>query len=114
MKTITIFTAIAMLFTAPQIKAQRMYMHTGTPSLSSKIERSLSVPDQLKSGATASARVRVLFSIDETGKAHVIEVNTDKPEIVNSVTAQFEQISFAGMQTDPDQQYSIWLNFKVM
>ena len=79
----------------------------------SKIQQYMRVPESMKN-VVSSERVRVVFTIDENGKAHVVDVCTRRPELKGSVTSQFEAIDFSDSRDTNGQEFSIWLNFKVM
>jgi hypothetical protein len=71
------------------------------------------VPESMKN-SVSSERVRVVFTIDENGKAHVLDVSTRRPELKGSVISQFEAIDFPESRNTNGQEFSIWLNFKAM
>ncbi|MEO5645567.1 MAG: hypothetical protein ABIQ40_02875 [Bacteroidia bacterium] len=78
-----------------------------------KIQQCMRVPESMKT-KVSSERVRVVFTIDENGKAHVLDIGTRRPELKASVTSQFEAIDFSDSKGTNGQEFSIWLNFKVM
>lgn len=78
-----------------------------------KIQQHMRVPASMKN-TVSSEPVRVVFTIDNTGKAHVVDVSTRRPELKDSVTTQFEAIDFSDSKETNGQEFSIWLNFKVM
>jgi hypothetical protein len=58
------------------------------------------------------SRVFVVFSITENGTVQVLEVATLNPAMKESITAQFQAMSFDNTTGSYDGTYSIWLNFK--
>ncbi|HEU4717964.1 MAG TPA: hypothetical protein VFU15_09020 [Bacteroidia bacterium] len=114
MKTLRIFTALFLLAGFLPLQAQDKNSNDSTDLIYKKIVRSVSVPDQLRNENVDLERVRVVFTIDEKGRAHVIDVNTKRPDIIASVTKQFEAIDFSGSTGTDGKTYSIWLNFKVV
>ena len=125
MKTILLTLSLALSLSAVTLHAQPLYSAATTPDVAAvnpssiaqaaifdKIMEHMRVPESMKSNVS-SERVRVVFTIDENGKAHVLDVNTGRPELKASVTSQFEAIDFTGA-TAIHQEFSIWLNFKVM
>ncbi len=85
----------------------------GTQEIFARIQQHMRVPESMKN-VVSSERVRVVFTIDENGKAHVLDVGTRRPELVDSVIGQFEAIDFPDSRNTYEQEFSIWLNFKVM
>jgi hypothetical protein len=111
MKTlITLFTALTIAFTAVPASAQKTNSH---PSITSIIQDNLTVPASMK-GTVATERVRVVFTIDASGKAHVVDIASARPDIHDSVKEQFEAIDFSKASEKGTETYSIWLTFKVM
>ena len=113
MKTLTLlFTALLMSFTTISANAQ-INSNNSTPQIYQKIMDNLRVPESMKS-AVSSERVCVVFTIDENGHAHVIDVAAGRTDLRIPVTTQFEAIDFSGLSGTNGQTYSIWLNFKVV
>jgi hypothetical protein len=123
MKTLVLTLSLLISSAAISVQAQPVYVTENTPALSSsetptagifaKIQRHMRVPESMKN-TVSSERVRVVFTIDENGKAHVVDVCTRRPELKGSVTSQFEAIDFSDSKNTNGQEFSIWLNFKVM
>ena len=120
----TIILSLALLICASAIQAQPVFVTENIPAASAstapntsgiftKIQESMRVPESMKT-AVSSERVRVVFTIDQNGKAHVLDVGTRRPELKGSVTSQFEAIDFSDSKATNGQEFSIWLNFKVM
>ncbi len=84
-----------------------------TQEIFARIQKHMRVPESMK-GVVASERVRIVFTIDENGKGHVLDVGTRCPELIGSVISQFEAIDFPDSRNTNGQEFSIWLNFKVM
>ncbi len=113
MKTLaTIFSLVIFFATAPA-HAQGLLPSDKTSLIFENIQNNIHVPDNMKNNVS-SERVRVVFTIDEKGHAHVIDVNTDRPDLKSSVVKQFESLDFSDASDNGGQTYSIWLNFKVM
>ena len=113
MKTLaTLFTALVLTFTTVPAQAQ-ITTNNSTPQIFQKIQDNLRVPENMKS-TVSSERVCVVFTIDENGQAHVLDVMAGRTDLRSSVTKQFEAIDFSGINDVSGQTYSIWLNFKVM
>lgn len=113
MKTIAIlFTALSLTF-APVAANAQLTSSNSAPLISQKIQDNLHVPDQMKN-STATEPVRVVFTIDEKGHAHVVDIASRRPDLHASVISQLESIDFTGTNCDHSQTYSIWLNFKVV
>lgn len=113
MKTLVIFLSLLICSFGTTANAQAIYVADHTPGIFEKIQTSMRVPSSMKN-TVSSERVRVVFTIDETGKAHVIDVNTNRPELIASVKQQFETIDFSDSKDTNNQEYSIWLNFSVL
>ncbi len=113
MKTLVIFLSLITCLAGVPANAQGFTASDKTPLIFEKIQESVQVPDIMK-GSVSSERVRVVFTIDENGCAHVVDVNTARAELKVPVTKQFEAIDFSGTKDGSGQMYSIWLNFKVM
>ena len=113
MKTIAIFLSLVACLAGIPANAQSFTASDKTPLIFEKIQQSVQVPDVMK-GSVSSERVRVVFTIDESGRAHVVDVNTARPDLKAPVTRQFEAIDFSGSADGSGQMYSIWLNFKVI
>jgi hypothetical protein len=122
MKTLVLSLAALICFTS--VNAQAVYVneninHPTAPStdkqsaIFSHIQENMRVPAGMKS-EVSSERIRVVFTIDENGNAHVVDVNTRRPDLRSSVIRQFEAIDFSDSKDTNGQQYSIWLNFNVM
>ncbi|MDQ3109634.1 MAG: hypothetical protein M3R17_07035 [Bacteroidota bacterium] len=101
----TNFTADPYAATAAQNKTQSQIF--------AKIIQHMHVPESMKN-TVSSERVRVVFTIDENGKAHVVDVCTGRPELKSSVTGQFEAIDFSDSKDTAGEMFSIWLTFKVL
>lgn len=124
MKTIILSLTLLICVSAVTVHAQPVFVTENIPSASAstapntsgifaKIQESMRVPESMKS-AVSSERVRVVFTIDQNGKAHVLDVCTRRPDLKGSVTSQFEAIDFSESKGTNGQEFSIWLNFKVM
>ena len=88
MKTLVLSLAVLICFTS--VNAQAVYVtenvnHPAAQStdkqsaIFSQIQQNMHVPDGMKS-KVSSERVRVVFTIDNNGKAHVVDVNTRRPD----------------------------------
>ena len=113
MKTLVVFLSLITLLAGNPVNAQAIFASNSTPLIFQKIQSSMHVPENVKNSIT-SEKVRVVFTIDETGKAHVIDVCTRRPEMKASVIEQFEAIDFTDSKDTNNQEYSIWLTFKVI
>lgn len=124
MKTILLSLSLLLSLSSVPAYAQSFYAAENTPGISTssgtpqaeifaRIQQHMRVPEVMKN-TVSSERVRVVFTIDENGKAHVLDVNTRRSELKGSVTSQFEAIDFSDTNDTKGQEYSIWLNFKVM
>jgi hypothetical protein len=123
MKKAILSLSILLCFSGMPVNAQTAF--AGEPSapatttsfsqseIFERIQRTMRVPESMKN-AVSSERVRVVFTIDAEGKAHVVDVCTRRPELKSSVTGQFEAIDFSDSKDTGGQLFSIWLNFKVM
>lgn len=113
MKTLTIFfTALVLSFSTISANAQ-ITATNSAPQIYQKIMDNVRVPENMKS-TVSSERVCVTFTIDENGRAHVIDVAAGRTDLRKPVTSQFEAIDFSGLTDTNGQTYSIWLNFKVV
>lgn len=122
MKTLILSLATLVCFTTVTANAQAVYVNENyntvksgaqQSAIFSRIQQSMHVPAGMKS-EVSSERVRVVFTIDADGKAHVVDVNTRRPDLKPSVIAQFESIDFSDSKDTNGQEFSIWLNFNVM
>lgn len=124
MKTFVLSLSLLICSATISVHAQPVYAAEKSPVLSSsetpntsgifdKIQQYMRVPETMKN-AVSSERVRVVFTIDENGKAHVVDVCTRRPELKGSVISQFEAIDFSDSKNTNGEEFSIWLNFKVM
>jgi hypothetical protein len=125
MKTFILSLSLLICFSATAVQGQPVYVTEKIPAMSAgtsanshagifeKIQQQMRVPESMKN-VVSSERVRVVFTIDENGKAHVVDVCTRRPELKGSVTSQFEAIDFSDSKNTNGQEFSIWLNFKVM
>lgn len=120
MKTLATLLTAALLFTAQIGNAQR-YSAEGlstasgnAPSIHTKIISNVKVPDVLRNSESSLEKVRVLFTIDENGKAHIVEINSNRADIISNVKAQIESIDFNGSEYSTTEQYSIFLTFKIV
>jgi hypothetical protein len=126
MKTLVLSLSMFVCLAGIPVNAQAVYVTENKPVIAAeakastihsaifdKIQQSMRVPAGMKS-AVSSERVRVVFTIDKNGKAHVVDVCTRRPELKDSVTTQFEAIDFSDSGNTNGQEFSIWLNFKVM
>jgi hypothetical protein len=112
MKTITLlFAAILLTFNTgfAQIKSTSVKQ----PSIAQLIQQNLRVPENMK-GSVATERVRLVFTFDENGKAHVTDIVSARPDIHDSVISQFEAIDFSKSDKKTGETYSIWLTFSVL
>lgn len=113
MKTLAIIiTALALGFAPVTANAQVTQTST-TPLIFEKIQKSMHVPETMKS-TVSTERVRVVFTIDETGRAHVVDIGSRRSDLHAQVIRQFEAIDFSGTGDNSGQTYSIWLNFSVL
>lgn len=71
------------------------------------------MPEHLKTPGITE-KVFVVFTIDENGAAHIVEMSKCTPETQASITKQFETIDFSGTGHNAQQTYSIWLKFNMM
>jgi hypothetical protein len=113
MRTLVIFLSLITCLAGIPANAQSFTGADKTPLIFEKIQNSVQVPEIMK-GSVSTERVRVVFTIDENGRAHVVDVNTARPDLKAPVTKQFEAIDFSATADGSGQMYSIWLNFKVM
>jgi hypothetical protein len=113
MKTLVFLFAFLLCLGGIPAGAQNFSSAGHTPQIFERIQSAMRVPEAMKN-SSAAERVRVVFTIDENGHAHVVDVNTRRPELRQSVTSQFEAIDFTGTGGPEGETYSIWLNFKVM
>ncbi len=114
MKTLVMLLSFITTLAGIPANAQNSFAsNDNTPLIFAKIQKNMHVPQNMKD-AVSSERVRVVFTIDEKGKAHVVDVNTKRPDLTASVIKQFEAIDFSDSKDCGNQQYSIWLTFKVM
>lgn len=123
MKTLVLTLSLLICSATIPVHAQPVYVAENTTASSisenptagifAKIQNNMRVPESMKN-AVSSERVRVVFTIDENGKAHVVDVCTRRPELKGSVTKQFEAIDFSDSKHTDGQEFSIWLNFRVM
>jgi hypothetical protein len=113
MKTLVVFLSLITLLAGVPANAQAIFVADNTPQIFAKIQQGMHVPENVKN-SISSEPVRVVFTIDATGKAHVLDVCTRRPEMKASVTKQFEAIDFSEVKNPGSQEYSIWLNFKVI
>jgi hypothetical protein len=113
MKTLALLFSFVIIFSATQLRAQTRTMADKTPLIFQTIQDNIQVPDDMKN-VVSNERVRVVFTIDPNGHAHVMDVNTNRFELRKSVTEQFEALDFSFASDNGGLTYSIWLNFKVM
>jgi hypothetical protein len=112
MKTLAVIFSLVIFFTATPVRAQ-VIPTDKTPLIFKTIQDNIQVPVDMKN-TVSSERVRVVFTIDPNGHAHVMDVNTTRFELKKSVTEQFEALDFSFAGDNGGQTYSIWLNFNVM
>lgn len=113
MKTLAVIFSFAILFTVTPIHAQISMPTDKTPLIYQTIQDNIQVPADMKN-TVSSERVRVVFTIDPNGHAHIMDINTNRMDLKKSVTEQFEALDFSFAGDNNGQTYSIWLNFKVM
>jgi hypothetical protein len=113
MKTLAVIFSFIIFFASTPVRAQAMIATDKTPLIYQTILNNIQVPENMKN-VVSSERVRVVFTIDPNGHAHVMDVNTNRVDLKKSVTEQFEAIDFSAASDNGGQTYSIWLNFKVM
>jgi hypothetical protein len=123
MKKVILSLSILLCFSGIPVNAQTAFTaEPGAPATAAdfsiseifaRIQRTMRVPESMKN-TVSSERVRVVFTIDTNGKAHVVDIGTRRPELKSSVTSQFEAIDFSDSKDTGGQLFSIWLNFKVM
>ena len=54
------------------------------------------------------------FKVDQAGKATVINVETQNPDLKQYITEQFPKIEFTGVNEKPEEVYIVDINFKVL
>lgn len=113
MKTIALLFTVLTLSFATVPSYGQLSSGSTTPQIFQKIQENVRVPESMKSNVSAE-RVCVVFTIDENGHAHVVDVASARPDLRNPVIRQFEAIDFSGIGGTEGQTYSIWLNFKVI
>ena len=113
MKTLAILLTAFALSLAPVSVNAQISASNSTPLIYQKIQQSMHVPESMK-GTVASERVRIVFTIDEKGHAHVVDIASGRNDIHPQVIRQFESIDFSGTGDNSGQTYSIWLNFNVI
>lgn len=114
MKTLVILLSFITTLAGIPLNAQNSFAALdNTPQIFAQIQKQMRVPQNMKN-TVSTEKIRVVFTIDEKGKAHVVEVNTNRPDLKSSVISQFEAIDFTDAKNTDNQQYSIWLTFKVL
>jgi hypothetical protein len=113
MKTLAILLTAFTLSLAPVNVNAQISASNSTPLIYQKIQQSMHVPENMKA-TVASERVRIVFTIDEKGHAHVVDIASGRTDIHPQVIHQFESIDFSGTGDNSGQTYSIWLNFNVI
>lgn len=113
MKTIAILLTAFALSLAPVSVNAQISASSSTPLIFEKIQQSMHVPENMK-GTVSSERVRVVFTIDEKGHAHVIDIASGRKDLHAQVIRQFESIDFSNTGDSSGQTYSIWLDFNVV
>ena len=86
---------------------------SGDKTISSLISKHIKVPASLKK-AELEESVNVEFTISESGKATVLNVNTDNNELKSYIKDQFPKINFNNAKKKAEALYFIDINFKVM
>ena len=113
MKTLAVIFSFVIFFTATSVRAQGTIPADKTPLIFKTIQENIRVPENMK-GEVSAERVRVVFTIDPNGHAHVMDIYTNRLDLKKSVTEQFEALDFTFAGDNGGQTYSIWLDFKVL
>ncbi len=82
-------------------------------SINSVISKQLKVPNELKSNKL-NEKVNVQFKIAEDGKAVVMNVETNSPELKNYIMKQFPKMNFDSVSEKQGAVYFVDINFKVL
>lgn len=107
MKTLQVLAlAIALTF-SPVLASAHETSDSSTTVIQEKIQNTVHLENN-----DENARVFVVFSIAENGSVEVLNVATLNPEVKQSITEQFQAMSFDNALGTYDGMYSIWLNFK--
>lgn len=85
----------------------------GDKKINSLIKKQLKIPASLKNNKL-DEKVNVQFKIEEDGKATVIKVETENPELKNYIMKQFPKIDFKTADEKTEGLYFIDINFKVL
>lgn len=82
-------------------------------NINSVISKQLKVPTELKNNKL-NEKVYVQFKISENGKATVLNVETNNPELKKYIFNQFPKMNFNQNEEKPEEIYFININFKVI
>ncbi len=82
-------------------------------SISSIISKELKIPAELKHNKM-NEKVNVQFKITESGKATVMKVETESPELRQYIMSQFPKMNFNPSSKDQEAVYFNDINFKVL
>lgn len=82
-------------------------------NINSVISKQLKVPTELKNNKL-NEKVYVQFKIAENGKAIVLNVETNNPELKKYIFNQFPKMNFNQNEEKPEEIYFININFKVI
>lgn len=112
MKTLHILLLACSLFVMPAAVSANDGRDSSNASIACKIQKTVHAPES--SSADTQSRIFVVFSIAENGSVAVQEVGTLDASVKQSITEQFQSMSFDNAQGNYDGMYSIWLNFKTL
>ncbi len=82
-------------------------------NINSVISKQLKVPSELKNNKL-NEKVNVQFKISENGKATVMNVETNNPELKKYIFNQFPKMNFNTSTGKPEAVYFVDINFKVL
>lgn len=82
-------------------------------NINSVISKQLKVPAELKNNKL-NEKVNVQFKISENGKATVMNVETNNPELKKYIFNQFPKMNFNSTKGKPEAVYFVDINFKVL
>ncbi|MFL5763310.1 MAG: hypothetical protein ACJ77K_05155 [Bacteroidia bacterium] len=81
--------------------------------IGSVISRELKVPAALKANKL-NEKVNVQFRLQSDGKAAVLEVQTNNPELKSYILDQFPKLNFTSVTEKKEAVYFVDINFKVL
>jgi hypothetical protein len=106
MKTILLFIATLMLFISNAVAGNEA-------SVQNVISSQMRLPSELTKHKL-NELVELSFRVDENGKASILEIGTNNPELREYVTRKFNAMDFSKVSLNKQTTYFININFRVL